>query len=233
MTPVYVYLIQHIGSGKVYVGVTNDLKRRWASHRCNSCNLYLNRAIAKYGKAAFTFSAIEEHSNQRLALDAEMFLIAYFRSIGADLYNLSPGGDASMLGRKHSEATIAKMKAHNANPEYRAHMRAVHSTPEAIERMRLRFTGTKVSEETKAKMRITRNTPEAIEANRFSHIGKHHSEATKAKMKATYSNDEVRARITAIRNTPEYKANMRANKIAFHRAKRIRLLGEELLALYV
>jgi group I intron endonuclease len=95
----FVYLIQNILDGKIYIGKTTRPDTRWGNHltyaRNGSTKGYLYRAIRKHGEKSFSYSLIEEHPTEQEANEAERFFIAYFRSIGAKLYNATEGGEGT------------------------------------------------------------------------------------------------------------------------------------------
>lgn len=63
--PCFIYAITHIASGRRYIGSTINVSERWIRHRSHlklnkhHC-VYLQRSWNKYGKAAFSFSIIDE-----------------------------------------------------------------------------------------------------------------------------------------------------------------------------
>ena len=63
-----VYKITNNITGDLYIGSSNDVKRRWASHKCLSVwkrysNLRLYKDMAKYGKDKFIFEVLEKTDN--------------------------------------------------------------------------------------------------------------------------------------------------------------------------
>ena len=65
MKIVGVYKITNNITGDFYVGSSNDVKRRWATHKCPSMwkkypNIKLYKAMAKYGLGNFIFEVLEE-----------------------------------------------------------------------------------------------------------------------------------------------------------------------------
>lgn len=128
---------------------------------------------------------------EREAFDLEIARIAFWRGIGADLANMTAGGDGvsglsmsiearkkmsdakrgmpgkkTMLGKKHSPETKAKMSAAHAG---------VKKSPDHAAKVGERHKGKKVfhSEETRKKMSASR-------------IGKTASDATREKMRAAW-----------------------------------------------
>ena len=45
----YVYQITNLINNKLYIGITNNYKKRWQNHKCNK-KMVIGKAIQKYGK---------------------------------------------------------------------------------------------------------------------------------------------------------------------------------------
>ena len=55
----YVYKITNKINNKLYIGITNNYKKRWANHKCcNSPNMIIAKAIKKYGVENFKFEIL-------------------------------------------------------------------------------------------------------------------------------------------------------------------------------
>lgn len=132
----FIYLIVNLLNGKIYVGKTNNPHTRWLQHqnlgRILKSKQLIHKAIGKYGCNNFTFFIIENLPTEEDSLEAEIWWIAYFNSVGARLYNLTIGGDGASGGnknhnygkhlsedvkRKISESRIGKYSGEN-NPMY-------------------------------------------------------------------------------------------------------------------
>lgn len=95
----YIYKITNLINNKIYIGQTNNPKRRWQEHKnlgydTNGTKL-LYRAIEKYGKDNFAFEIIEgpiDNYNEK-----EIYWISYYNTyVGNENswgYNLTPGGE--------------------------------------------------------------------------------------------------------------------------------------------
>ena len=129
----YIYLIQHKTNLKIYVGRTNNIKRRWFHHKHLSKNLTKNsqpihQAMHLDGFDSYRFTVIEQHINQEDADEAEKFYIAFFQSRNKDLgYNAAIGGK-DLSGWNHTnEAKLkisAKSKLQKLSPEHKAKLLA-------------------------------------------------------------------------------------------------------------
>lgn len=103
----YIYQVLNTVNGKVYIGRTNDLSRRWREHlaEAKKSSKPFYKAITKYGEASFDFRIIQEVSSDIGAADCEMYWIQYYRSnmirYGTEYgYNLSDGGEGCGTGPK-------------------------------------------------------------------------------------------------------------------------------------
>ncbi len=99
-------------SGKVYIGQSVDIKKRWYNYRSavQKEQTLLYRSFKKYGHKAHSFEIIHTLPSDvsRSILDAyEIFYIKQYKECGVKLMNLSYGGD----GGKHSKETRDKISA--------------------------------------------------------------------------------------------------------------------------
>ena len=134
----YVYKLTNKVNGKIYIGKTNNLKRRWIEHLSESKrerkNQSLYNAINKYGFDNFSISVLGEYLTESEAFDAEVLFIKELKSTERGVgYNCTLGGDGvrgvtdecrrkisaqaslrlgpknSFFGHSHTEATKAKL----------------------------------------------------------------------------------------------------------------------------
>ncbi len=97
-------------NGKMYIGKTNNLKRRWNEHKWGKGNTcILNNAIKKYGIDNFFFDVVAEipfdtveELNSVLKI-LEMYYIQLFNSFNSG-YNATIGGDGICF-YKHTDKT--------------------------------------------------------------------------------------------------------------------------------
>ena len=74
-----VYKITNTITGDFYIGSSNDVKRRWAAHKCqskwNECpNSQLYQDIQKYGVDKFEFQVLEEVEPGSLKVAEQQFI---------------------------------------------------------------------------------------------------------------------------------------------------------------
>jgi len=109
-----IYKIVHRESGTTYVGSSQDVRRRWVTHRRElrtgqHNNGYLQCAWDKYGSKAFRFSIVEEVEIERL-LKREQYWLDQLAADGTRLYNIAIDALAPMRGRRHSAESRRKLR---------------------------------------------------------------------------------------------------------------------------
>jgi predicted GIY-YIG superfamily endonuclease len=91
-----VYSIRHRATGRVYIGVTSNLRRRIAQHRKKPPQRMRKdlQAAASFD-AAFEVTVLLSTTDQRAANEAEKQYIAEYKAQGPDGYNKFPGKPGS------------------------------------------------------------------------------------------------------------------------------------------
>jgi group I intron endonuclease len=111
-----VYAITHIASGREYVGLTaRTLRKRWKEHKIDAdcrAKTYFHRALAKYGRDAFTTQVLANLPIIAEAKIAERIAIA----VRKPAFNLTAGGDGTP-GRKLSAEAKARISTANSRPK--------------------------------------------------------------------------------------------------------------------
>jgi group I intron endonuclease len=110
MIKVGVYKITNSLDGKLYIGSSSNIYKRWDRHR-NSLrkgthpNLHLQQACNRDGLDAFVFEIIEETiKDKKVILEREQFYIDLYKSFENDKgYNLTTSS-SSPAGFRHTEA---------------------------------------------------------------------------------------------------------------------------------
>ena len=175
-----IYLITNTANGKIYVGSSVDLDKRWYMHQNRLAagshrNSHLQRAWEKYGAAAFTFSVLELTERECL-IEREQFWIDKLCTSDEVSYNICRVAANTRLGVKVSEETRQRMsestKGQRHSEETRAKMSAAKTgrkmpprSQEHRDKIGAARRGRKASEETRAKMRAARarRTPPSAE----------------------------------------------------------------------
>jgi group I intron endonuclease len=138
-----IYRVTNRINGKVYIGKSFDIKRRWRQHRNLHLNGYhLQRAIKKYGLDNFNFSIIIEMApmyniqQQLNILNAleRLWIKTYESNNPQKGYNETEGGDG-IIGFHFSEESIQKIKKSWAKrtPEQNKIFKEIHNTSTAKE----------------------------------------------------------------------------------------------------
>lgn len=113
-----IYKIENKVNGKVYIGQSINIKKRFIEHRYRACDesddktygLYLYAAMRKHGIENFSFTIIEECSKEELN-EREMYWIQYYKSNQKEYgYNLSDGGDSKYSRDMASGTNISGRK---------------------------------------------------------------------------------------------------------------------------
>lgn len=168
-------------SGKVYVGQSWDIKKRWSDHRgaFKSSGFRLENSIKKYGHNSHTFEIIHElpaDLDQSILDTYEILYISQYKNCGVGMLNLMSGGSNG----KHCEESKIKMSKVQKGRKH---------TEESKRKMSEGRTGLKASDETRAKMSeskkgrfVSEQTRKKIIANNISRVV---SEQTKEKIRKT------------------------------------------------
>jgi group I intron endonuclease len=166
-----IYIITNSLNGMQYVGITNDLERRWRRHKGANEGQFLHRAIKKHGVEAFVFTHFADAFDVDSAKAIERMLIAEHNTMAPHGYNLTEGGDGT-FGRKHTQESKEKSRASNkktwANSELRAAnalkiSKAVKGKPSGRKGKSSGRKGIPHSAEHAANIKAALNTPESKE----------------------------------------------------------------------
>lgn len=117
-----VYRIKCLINGKVYIGKSNDVKRRWREHksrlkRNNHENEKLQHDWNKYGEDNFEFKLIENYDNEEFGIELEKKYINEYKSCDLNFgYNMTLGKGESG-GEIPTEETKKKLKGHEVSEE--------------------------------------------------------------------------------------------------------------------
>lgn len=95
-------------NGKIYIGLSNDIKRRMFEHNSPSENSTpCDNAINKYGRV-LEVEILERVENTEDLCEREIYWIDYYQSYDRDIgYNLTKGGMAS-FGEDNHKAVFFK-----------------------------------------------------------------------------------------------------------------------------
>lgn len=194
-----IYKIENRLNGKVYVGSSVDIERRWKTHRralrggCHY-NPYLQHSWDKHGEDAFVLTVLEEVETDTLLATEQRCINEY---LGRNCYNIARSATSVMLGRTHTKETCRKLsdarKRRVTSEETRCKMRTImmgnkrglgyRHTDEARRKMSAASKGHVVSEETRAKIGA------AHIGNKYA-LGHKHTKETLRKMSAVQTGNK-------------------------------------------
>jgi group I intron endonuclease len=101
---IYIYRISHKESGKVYIGQSIDVDKRWKEHSRAGSRIGL--AIQLYGMEAFEFEVIDEATDRLLANRLEEDMIREWDAANPDKgYNVRRAASGGEAGMPRSEET--------------------------------------------------------------------------------------------------------------------------------
>ena len=88
-----IYKVTNKVNGKVYIGQSVDIGRRWRTHMTAKDDIYFHKAIQKYGVENFEWEVIEQCKKSELD-EREIYWIEYYDSFNKG-YNCTKGGDGN------------------------------------------------------------------------------------------------------------------------------------------
>lgn len=200
-----IYVITNTVTNEQYVGLTRQkVKRRWAAHiataYCDKAKHYkLHEAINKYGHEAFNVKEVFVAFEKKYLAESEIHFISEYNPA----YNISRGGVgfrpfvvSDEIKKKRSEDA----KKRWANPEWRA--KTTISLKKAAQTEEARQRGIDMKKYQGGKIRWANHVKKVyVPANRSDVIKKSWEnpnirEKRIASLKKTFSNQEVRSRIS-------------------------------------
>lgn len=200
-----VYVIRNVRSGRVYVGSSKNIPKRWSAHKTllrqgRHHSPFLQNAWNSHGEFAFEFKIIEAVEIASDLFGREQFWIdklgAYIASGGM---NAAAWAGMPMLGRKLPEQHKAKIAAKSVGRKH---------SDETKQKQREWHLGRPRSEETKAKLRVANlgkktHNEESIEKLRAANLGKKMSPDAIARTAASWTgrkhSEETKRKISAAR----------------------------------
>lgn len=124
----YLYQITNLINGKIYIGQTNNIQKRWSNHRCcSSPDMVIAKAIKKYGVENFKFEILYKNIAIEDIDELEQKIIEQKHSRVPNGYNVAIGGathtDIHKYGADNSNAHLTKEEAqyildHRNEPMY-------------------------------------------------------------------------------------------------------------------
>ena len=233
MKEFYVYVHRRNDTNEVFYVGKGKLRRAWSR---GSRNNWWKHIVDKHG---YTVEIVEYFDTEQESFDGEQLLISQHRNNGAQLVNLTDGGEGSS-GREVSEETRAKiaMKARGrkASEETKAKlsakMKGRKPSVTTLEKLRIASTGRIKSEEERAKIAEKAKGRKASEETKakLSEVmrGRTHSEETKAKLRGKIMSEEARAKIAASKIGKPRSEETKAKLSEATRGEKHHLFGKHL-----
>ena len=132
-----VYKITNNINGKIYIGMTNDVKRRWRYEgieyrpplKSDRHRPFWN-AIQKYGWDNFTKEIMISGLTKEDAFEKEIQMIKEFDSTNKKIgYNLSPGGNGGVVYKVHPRGMLGKTHTLENKNKHRLFMSDKRNNP--------------------------------------------------------------------------------------------------------
>lgn len=140
-----IYKITNRINGKIYVGSSADITRRWCSHRSllgrgKHSSIHLQRAVDKCGIDNFTFEIVKEVETDNLLIE-EQKLLDFLKPFGDNGYNISKVAGSPMKGVNHTEEVKARLSEKLSGENHPHYGKPVSEEwREKISKSRKRFT---------------------------------------------------------------------------------------------
>lgn len=161
-----IYKLEHLKSGKIYIGKTvRELRTRISEHIYNNYNYRIDNAIQKYGIGSFDIDVIAEADTEEELLALEKFFIEFYGCKSPNGYNLTDGGEG-ISGYIFPEEVVQKIAEQNRgrklSEKTRINMSEAHKGHPVSKKTRIKLsianTGKSyhVSDETRKKLSETR-----------------------------------------------------------------------------
>lgn len=174
-----IYKIEHVASGRVYIGSAKNFVRRWRVHLCllrkgAHHSKHLQSAWDKHGEAAFVFKELVVCHESMLSFYEAILIAGYRAHERTHGYNATTE-TGTMLGYKHSDESRDKIRTRRATQVFSEETRAIWRANRTGRKMPAWF-GDFVREMKTG----TTHSPEARAKISAAHKGKPWSEARRA-----------------------------------------------------
>lgn len=118
-------------SGKVYIGITKDVKHRWRNNGMGyKGSTRIHNAIMKYGWENFKHEILFTKLSQQEACRKEIELIKYYKSTDVKYgYNLQSGGQSFISNEESRQKISAALKGHIVSDKTKAKLSKANSKP--------------------------------------------------------------------------------------------------------
>ena len=116
-----IYKIENLNNGKIYIGQSNDIERRFYEHKTKgkSSRIPLDVEIQKEGISSFSYEVIEECSIEELN-QKETYWINFYQS-NIKGYNKNEGGLSNLIGGQNPKAKLTEEDVIKIRQAYAEH----------------------------------------------------------------------------------------------------------------
>jgi group I intron endonuclease len=221
----FVYKLTCRETGKSYIGVSNNPKRRlWEHRKCARLNpkFVIHHAMKKHGPDTFDLTVLYENSDKRYVYEEmEPFFINEYKTLVPQGYNMTTGGEGSPTLTTSEETRYKRSeaaKAQHADPVKKATHKAAMkemSQRQEVRQQRSESANKRWSDPAfEAKMQVKYATPESQE-KRSKAAARPCSEETKEKIRQSQIGKPRRPHTVEEKNrlqaawTPEAKEKQR------------------------
>ena len=107
-----IYKIENLINGKIYIGQSINIEKRFKQHIYNDSNMAIHRAIVKYGADNFDMSIVEL-CDKELLDEKEIYWIEYYDSFNNGYNNTTGGGCERKKYTNHMKPVLQLDKEYN------------------------------------------------------------------------------------------------------------------------
>ena len=118
-----IYKIENLNDGKIYIGQSNDIARRFYEHMTKgaSSRIPVDEVIQKEGPASFSYEIVEECAIEDLN-EREKFWIKFFRA-NTYGYNKNEGGLTDLIGSHNPNSKLTENDVVKIRQAYNNHLK--------------------------------------------------------------------------------------------------------------
>jgi group I intron endonuclease len=180
----FIYLVENLVNGKMYVGQTTSSSKRESAHLCGTSQCpAINAAVNKYGRDSFDFVLLEACSSIEQSNDREIYWINTLNTLAPYGYNIRDGGEAGGNLPQEVKDKISQTKKEKSYKHTEETKRKIGEASKGNKHA----SGYRHTEETKNKIRKAAKgrefSDEHKENLRLAAIGRTHSKKTKEKLR--------------------------------------------------
>ena len=116
-----IYKIENLNNGKIYIGQSNDIERRFYEHKTKgkTSRIPLDVEIQKEGVSSFSYKVVEECSTEELN-QKETYWINFYQS-NIKGYNKNEGGFSNLIGGQNPKAKLTEEDVIKIRQAYAEH----------------------------------------------------------------------------------------------------------------